>query len=736
MEFTPEKCPICYEPFNIYKKPYILLICGHTFCSLCIGRIKKECLEDEEKYITLKEFYHKQKKQSNLCDSQTSIFSDNCKRKSSFSSISSINYENENEKDKDNQNKSKEDDSYDEVDENEENEDSEDDEDKKDSNSKEKDEKESGKNSNSNCEEDDYEEEDNESEEKNEEEEETSEEESNDNDDNSEKSFNNINDIIDINENNSKKEKEKKKKKIYKFKCPFCSVRIKITDKELIINENILKINEISNGENYTDNDENNKSKYFCELCNNVVEHNSHFEKFGTEHDIHLFELNKSMFDRAFENLNKFISSENDIILQNKKFLNSFNNNMMEDTQLISDSKNTFIKYCKYNSKFMNVLNKTKRKLEKLNTTIQKKHENNNSNSNNILKLKEEKEFLEKVKSFNQLINGIFFFPQLKMKLISEKNKKDKNIFLSNIYFDYSIKETYNQFLENGFFHFLRSKLYKIESKYIPFYSSLTKRNFLFNSELNVLIKLKIPQKYSKSCYESSSDGSLIYCFSSKISSKSSEFFSFNTHSKKIKRLSNIPLANYKQLDTIIYNDTKLFVIGGTDKYGSAITTCVYYNIKKNSWEKMPKLKYSRNNKALYINGKDLIAFGGKCEAKDSSYIFEKIDLNSLKKWENFTIKNFSANIYNFGYCAYNQDIIFVIGGEDQVTEDYVKKGYVMNLKEKRVIEEFNIDDVLENNVHTPKCYRGIILSTDKELYNIDFFNVWKRLHKLNINLP
>ena len=150
----------------------------------------------------------------------------------------------------------------------------------------------------------------------------------------------------------------------------------------------------------------------------------------------------------------------------------------------------------------------------------------------------------------------------------------------------------------------------------------------------------------------------------------------------------------------------------------------------------MPKLKYSRYNKALYINGKDLIAFGGKCDAKDSSYIFEKIDLNTLKNWENFTIKNFSANIYNFGYCAYSQDIIFVIGGEDQVTEDYVKKGYIIDLKGKILVEEFNIDDVLENNVHTPKCYRGIILSSDKELYNIDFFNVWKRLHKVNINLP
>ena len=417
--------------------------------------------------------------------------------------------------------------------------------------------------------------------------------------------------------------------------------------------------------------------------------------------------------------------------------MNGFNEKLIKNEELISDSKNTFIEYCQYNSKFVNVLKKSEKKLEKLDKTIKKKNEKNSGTNSHESKLKEEKELLEKAKSFNQLINGVFFFPQLKMKLISENNENNNNNnFLSSLYFDYSIKETYNQFLENGFFHFLRNKLYKTESKYIPFYSALTKRNFIFNSELNVLIKLKIPEKYSKCCYESSSDGSLVYCFSSKVSSKSSEFFLINIHSKKIKHLSNIPLTHYKQLDTIIYNDMKLFVRGGMDKYSSAITTCLYYNIKKNTWEKMPKLKYNRYNKALCINGKDLIAFGGKCEAKDSSYIFEKIDLNTLKNWENFTIKNFSANIYNFGYCSYNQDIIFVVGGEDQVTEDYVKKGYTINLKDKCVIEEFNIDDVLENNVHTPKCYRGIILSTDKELYNIDFFNVWKRLHKLNINLP
>ena len=730
MDLNQEKCPICYESFNKFKKPYILLICGHTFCSYCINQIKKECLEDEEKYIKLDEYYKKQKKQTNLSDSQASLFSDNCKKRSSLSSQDSLP---KGQTDIDME--SKDSDSYDELDDNEDKGDNEDNEEIEDDEENDNKKEEKNNNDNNFGDEDDFDEEDNETDEdKNEEEEEeSSEDDSNDNDDNSEKSFNNINDIIAINEANAKK--EKKNKKLFKFKCPFCSVRIKISDKELIINENILKINEIVNNENLNNNnnDNTNNNKYFCESCNNVVDHYIHNAQFGTRHDNCLFELNNNMFKLASNNLKTFIQSKDEISSKLKIFLKNFNEYISKNDKLISDAKKNFLRYCKYNSKFMNVIKKSEKKLGKIEQTIKKKHENNPN-----LKLKEEIEYLESVKSFSQLIHGVFFFPQLKMKLNNTNEIAFEQSIKNSlkIYIDYSIKEIYNQFLENGFFHFFRNKLFKSESKYIPFYSTLTKRNFLFNSELNVLIKLKLPQKYSRSCYESSSDGSTIYGFGQSINSKTSEFFSINTHKKNITKLSPIPLVDFKQLDTILYNDIKLFVIGGLDKYSTPITSCFYFIIKKNIWHKMPKLKYNRYNKALYLNGKELIVFGGKCEAKDSSYIFEKIDLTELKSWDNFTIKNFSSDIYNFGYCAYNQDILFIVGGEDQVTEDYEKKGYAIDLKKKSVIEEFNINDVLENNIHTPKCYRGIILSTDKELYNIDFFNVWKRLHKLNINLP
>jgi hypothetical protein len=151
----------------------------------------------------------------------------------------------------------------------------------------------------------------------------------------------------------------------------------------------------------------------------------------------------------------------------------------------------------------MHVLKKSKKKLKKFEESIQNKKENNNNGNNSFnIKLKEEKELYEGAKSFNQLINGIFFYPEIKMKL--NPIEEDLTKIASNIYLSSAIKDSYNNSLQNGFFHFLRNKLYKTESKYIPFYSSITKRNFLFNSELNSNIVLKIPKIYSRHCYEAS----------------------------------------------------------------------------------------------------------------------------------------------------------------------------------------------------------------------------------------
>ena len=74
-------------------------------------------------------------------------------------------------------------------------------------------------------------------------------------------------------------------------------------------------------------------------------------------------------------------------------------------------------------------------------------------------------------------------------------------------------------------------------------------------------------------------NGHTIYFIYSK-NSKISKFFSQNIYTKRIKNLAKIPLTNFKKLDTIMYNDTILYVIGGLDKYDTAITDYCYYDIK------------------------------------------------------------------------------------------------------------------------------------------------------------
>ena len=39
------KCPICYEQFSNVHKP-LIIPCGHTICSFCVGNLKK--MSEEE----------------------------------------------------------------------------------------------------------------------------------------------------------------------------------------------------------------------------------------------------------------------------------------------------------------------------------------------------------------------------------------------------------------------------------------------------------------------------------------------------------------------------------------------------------------------------------------------------------------------------------------------------------------------------------------------------------------
>ena len=93
------------------------------------------------------------------------------------------------------------------------------------------------------------------------------------------------------------------------------------------------------------------------------------------------------------------------------------------------------------------------------------------------MKLKEEKELFEGAKSFNQLIYGIFFYPEIKMKL--NPIEEDLTKISSNIFLSFALKESYNNSLQNGFFHFLRNKLYKTETKYTILFIHNQKKFFI-----------------------------------------------------------------------------------------------------------------------------------------------------------------------------------------------------------------------------------------------------------------
>ena len=150
----------------------------------------------------------------------------------------------------------------------------------------------------------------------------------------------------------------------------------------------------------------------------------------------------------------------------------------------------------------------------------------------------------------------------------------------------------------------------------------------------------------------------------------------------------------------------------------------------------------------------EILIRGTKLEITDSMKDYVKEKLSKLDKYlvDQKAKANVLVKVHN-----YLQKIevtiplkTLILRAEEEQQDFYAAVDLVINKLERQIrknkaklqkrdknkSKEFNIDDVHENNMLTPKCYRGIVLSTDKELINVDFFNIWKRLHKLNINLP
>ena len=719
------KCPICFDYYSNGKIPKILP-CGHTICIQCISNIKKQCEEDDDSYTdnSKDSFFYKnhndkeEEKKIDIIDtSLLSNLSRSKKKKERKMSLPSYSLEIENEEEKI-------------IDDNNNNKDNNNSENLNESNEYISDE-------------DDYDnlnEDDEEDSETSEEEEESSSSSSNnqdDQDDNSE-TLNMQNLILD----NSIEKNDKKKEKKFKFRCPFCLKRIKLYEAQIIINKNILLFNNylnsdekninIINEQKVNDNDEDkknilddkkeeindyeNKNIIFCKKCRIIDNIETHFKKYEEFHKEFYIYLTQ---DNFIYNINYFKKYKNyESMYKNNlvTFLNNFNKNLYDNINIINDIKKFMLLKISKNS----VNNHFKEKCNYKFQEAKKKLNNSNNSIENHLNIISQLTFL--------LSDYKMYFEFLRTKLEDTISNKE---YILNI-IKYIYHKLFITILEEGYFHSISNDLFDIESQHIYFYNKKLNNHYICNASINSMTRIYHGLKYITTSNEINSDGTIIYYFGEN-KKKSNNFISYNLITKTKTNLKNVPNKFYS-FDTLYQNDI-IYIIGGESKKNIGSNKCFEYLIEKDSWNKLPNLNYSKYKKCLTLVNNTLFSFGGKSNTGDNIYVFEKLDLNKKDSWNMFKIENYYGNIYNFGYCLYSKSTLIIIGGEDQIIEDYDLKGYIINIEKNKLDYEFKIKNVFFNNNQTPKFYRGIIYGRDDEFYDVDKFKFWKQIDKIPLTI-
>ena len=179
--------------------------------------------------------------------------------------------------------------------------------------------------------------------------------------------------------------------------------------------------------------------------------------------------------------------------------------------------------------------------------------------------------------------------------------------------------------------------------------------------------------------------------------------YNFNEE-KNSYEIKNKKMPSGKKEHSMIYNKLidSIYIIGGNDK------KCFIYDIKNDKFSEMPELNEICSKPGLFIKNNYLYVFDSFERKKK---FFQKLNLDKMDKFENFTPKNYSLNNNKFyGVCESNNDNNIIFCGGDR-TGAYT------------IIYEISKDDLIKSKGKDINCKLN-----DKTFYKIN--------QNYSINIP
>jgi N-acetylneuraminic acid mutarotase len=147
----------------------------------------------------------------------------------------------------------------------------------------------------------------------------------------------------------------------------------------------------------------------------------------------------------------------------------------------------------------------------------------------------------------------------------------------------------------------------------------------------------------------------------------SKEFFSFNSDTSELKRLSD--MVKERCSHSLLYSN-EIYAVGGYSN-----NTAERYYINTNKWEKLPDLNSKeRQVPTLFQYNKHIICmFGYINNYIDAEDYFERLEISNPKQWEVIKLKSslnrYDLKIYNVGIIQ-TENVVLLCGGEHYKGEE------------------------------------------------------------------
>jgi len=260
-----------------------------------------------------------------------------------------------------------------------------------------------------------------------------------------------------------------------------------------------------------------------------------------------------------------------------------------------------------------------------------------------------------------------------------------------------------------------------------------------------------------------------IYFIASNRNSKNFRFYSLAN--KALIKLPDIP-TEYCTVDTL-FHDNKLFILGGANDENEAILNCYYFDIFTSKWFTMPKLNIARYKKCSFIKNRCIYVYGGelgnnsdrdscssnqqrnsdrnvystqlwkfevfdvhlldKCAIYDLSKDSNKSNIDIDFKWKIIEISGFNQKLMNFGYGLIDESKLIILGGSHDENVYYNRKGFILDLDKKTIIEKLKIDFDFENLSMSSNFYRGTLQLFPEDSDDDKVINYNRNFDNLNV---